>query len=193
MKRTIFTILLTYLVITGTCQTYITKYNPSTENPYGLLNPDAPPHTSDYALLIGQSMCKSISRNSEGNWNKDSTNMIWRFKYIMDGLAIQDEIFSDNAPPTGSIRQYNADSSKWYVTFFNSANVSPNPPVWHGNMESNEIVLYKKQKAPNGTDGFYRITYENVSNEGFDWRMEWLNKEETFTYTVGKTFCVKLE
>ncbi|HCT53346.1 MAG TPA: hypothetical protein DF712_12910, partial [Balneola sp.] len=77
---------------------------------------------------------------------------------------------------SGSIRQFNADSSKWYVHYYASASASPALPVWEGSkVEENKIVLYRRQAAPNGTDGYYRLTFYEITDESFNWVGEWVD------------------
>ena len=75
------------------------------------------------------------------------------------------------------------------------ANKSPTPVLsaWSGGKQSDSIVLYRKQKAPNGTEGFYRITFSNISDNGFNWLGEWVNTSETFTFPTWKIICTKNE
>lgn len=161
--------------------------------PYGKINPLAPKHVGDYAQLIGKCNCKSVAKNQEGLWG-DTVNMTWTFRYIMDGMAVQDETIKEDGLHSGSIRLYNPDSSKWYVHYYTSA-PTPTPrtlSTWEGNKtEDGKMVLYREQKAPNGTEGFYRLTFSEISEEGYNWIGEWVNTDETFTYSTWKIFCRK--
>jgi len=172
-------------------QSMVYKYEPTAAHPFGQLNPEAPPQTADYAPLIGESNCKSIVRNPDGTWSKDTLDMIWRFKYIMNGMALQDETLKADGKHSGSIRQYNADSAKWYVTYFSSSAANPRPPVWSGSRDGDHMILLSPQKSPNGKEGFYRINFENISNEGFNWRGEWISVDSSFVYPTWKIFCKK--
>ena len=66
-------------------------------------------------------------------------------------------------------------------------------PAWEGGKRGDSIVLYKKQKAPNGIDGFYRITFSNISKEGFNWIGEWVDPSETIRYPTWKIRCRKVK
>lgn len=168
-------------------------YVPSTTNPYGKLNPDAPAQTADYAPLIGTCKCKSVARIDQSNW-ADTVMMDWTFKYIMDGMAVQDQTLKEDGAHSGSIRQYNVDSARWYVHYYSSSTPSPTLSAWGGNkIENGDIILYKDQPAPNGTEGYYKITFSNMSSSGFNWLGEWVNKAETFSYPTWRIFCKKME
>lgn len=165
------------------------QYEATPSNPFGKMNPRAPKELADFAPLIGICNCKSIVRTATGEWSKDTVNIVWRFKYIMNGMAIQDETLKADETHTTSIRQFHIDSAAWYVTFFSSATIFPKGAVWKGNKKENDIVLYQSQKAPNGIDGFSRLTFHDISNEGFNWKGEWVNTAETFSYPTWLIFC----
>ena len=168
------------------------QYEPSPEHPYGQLNPTTPPQVADFAPLIGICDCRSLPRNADGTW-PDTTNMVWSYKYIMNGTAVQDEVWRENDRYAGSIRQYQPDSAHWVVTYFSYPTVSSTPSVWHGNKVGNDIVLRMPQKAPNGMDGKYRISFYEMSEEGFKWKGEWVNLDESFTYPTWFIECKKRE
>ncbi len=166
-------------------------YEPSMAHPFGLLNPAAPKAVADFAPLIGTCDCKSVSRINQQTW-ADTVLMEWTFKYIMNGMAVQDLTLKADGAHSGSIRQYVADSAKWYVHYFSQSSPSTTLPVWEGNKVSEDkIVLYRQQAAPNGTDGFYRLTFSDISEEGFNWVGEWVNMGETFRYPTWVIYCRK--
>ncbi|NNK76178.1 MAG: hypothetical protein HKP42_08950, partial [Maribacter sp.] len=99
------------------------EYEQSLDHPYGLPNPIAPQQILDYAPLIGECDCKSTSRNPDRTW-AEPVAMIWRFKYIMNGMAIQDETLKADGRHSGSIRQFVPDSAFWYVHYYNTAKPS---------------------------------------------------------------------
>lgn len=169
------------------------EYVASAENPFGRLSPAAPPQTADYNDLIGTCECKSTIRIDQSTW-ADTVAMYWTFKYIMNGMAVQDETLKEDGGYSGSIRQFNADSSTWYVHYFASSTPVNTLPAWEGNKtEDGEIILYREQKAPNGMDGFYKIRFYDISKKGFNWIGAWVNPDETIMYPTWKIFCVKKE
>lgn len=187
--RTISTLLLL------SCFTAVAQYNyePSADFPFGKLNPEAAEQVKDFEPLIGECDCKSTSRKADGNWN-DPESMLWRFKYIMNGTAIQDETLKEDGSHSGSIRQFITDSSKWYVHWYSTKTPSITLPTWEGNKtEEGKIILYKEQKAPNGTEGFYRLTFYDISESGYKWIGEWVDKTETVVFPTWKIECTKRE
>ena len=191
LLRLILTILLFILSFTIKAQADKSiSYEASEEYPYGRLNPEAPPQTADYAPLIGLCDCKSESRKADRTW-AEPVNMTWKWKYIMNGMGVQDETLKDDGRHSGSIRQYSKDSARWYVHYYSSAAISTRLSTWEGNKKENDIVLYREQKAPNGMDGFYRLTFSNISEKGFNWIGDWVDKTEKIVFPTWKIQCVK--
>ena len=168
------------------------EYAVSPSQPFGKLNPKAPKETADYAPLIGKCQCTSSTRKQDQTW-AEPQEMTWTFKYIMNGNSVQDETLKEDGSHSGSIRQYIPDSTSWYVHYY--ANKTPTAilSAWKGGMKGDSIVLYREQKAPNGTEGFFRITFSDISEKGFKWLGEWVNTTETFSYPTWKIVCIKTE
>ncbi|WP_299125371.1 DUF4440 domain-containing protein [uncultured Winogradskyella sp.] len=165
------------------------NYSASDTNPYGLPNPEAPEQIKDYEALIGKCNCKSVARNQDQTW-ADAVDMTWEWKYIMNGMAVQDETIKADGKHSGSIRQFIADSSKWYVHYYASGSPSTKLPTWEGSKtEDGKIVLYRDQKAPNGTEGWFRLTFYDISDLGYKWVGEWTDKTETTTFATWKIDC----
>ncbi len=180
-----------YFSIISYGQSTFFEFEPSSDHPFGLPNPDAPPEILDFARLIGECNCKSSTLNADLTW-AEPVNMIWRFKYIMNGNAVQDETLKEDGSNSGSIRQYIPDSSKWFVHYYSSAAPSPILRAWAGGKNSNgDIILYNAQKAPNGLDGFYKISFTDINENGFNWIGEWVNETETISQPTWKIECIK--
>lgn len=186
--KSLFSLLFICLVWQASAQF---PYEVSPAHPYGLPNPAAPPQILDFAPLIGSCECISESRNPDGSWGQP-VDMIWRFKYIMNGMAVQDETLKTDGKHAGSIRQFIADSSQWYVHYYSANLPSTVLPAWEGNKtESGDIVLYRDQKAPNGMEGAYKITFSEISSDGFNWLGAWVSKDESIVYPTWKISCKK--
>lgn len=164
------------------------EYEPSKEFPFGKYNPAAPEQLKDYEALIGKCKCKSVARKPDQTWAKP-VDMIWRWKYIMNGMAVQDETLKEDGVHSGSIRQYSKDSVRWNVHYYSSATPASKLPVWNGNKKEGKIILYREQKAPNGTEGFYRLTFYDITEKGYKWIGEWVDKTEKFVYATWKIEC----
>jgi len=167
-------------------------YEPSKKFPFGRPNPNAPKQIKDYEALIGSCECKSQARNPDQTW-AEPVNMIWKWKYIMNGMGVQDETLKEDGIHSGSIRQYDKDSLQWNVHYYSARSASPVLSVWNGNKKEGNIILYKKHNAPNGTEGFYRLTFYEISKKGYKWIGEWVNKSETIVFPTWKIECVRKE
>jgi hypothetical protein len=189
MKYTIITLLLFCTISLGAQS----EYESSKEFPFGKVNPNAPEQTADYEILIGECECKSESRNPDRTW-ADPVDLIWRWKYIMNGFAVQDETIKTDGKHSGSIRQYNKDSLNWYVHYYASNAPTSKLSTWEGSKnEDGNIVLYKDQKAPNGTDGYSRLTFYDIDEKGYKWVGEWVDKTETVVFPFWKITCLRKE
>jgi hypothetical protein len=188
MKTTITTTLLSLWAFISFAQDY--PYEVSKEFPFGRPNSDAPSQIKDFEPMIGRCDCKSVTRVDQNTW-ADTVDMVWTFKYIMNGTAVQDEVLRPNGLYAGSLRQYHVDSASWYVHYYSNV-VVPTLPAWGGNREDGKIILYREQKSPNGLDGFYKITFSDFTDTGYNWLGEWVNTDETFHYPTWRIFCKKV-
>ena len=165
------------------------KYAASAEHPYGLPNPEAPEEIKDFDALMGTCTCSSQTRNSDQSWAEPMA-MTWEWKYIMNGMAVQDETLKAEGGHSGSIRQFIADSSKWYVHYYSSKTPTTTLPTWEGGKKDDgTIVLYRAQQAPNGMDGFYRLTFYDIDNSGYKWVGEWVDPSEQVVFPTWKIHC----
>ena len=165
-------------------------FEPSVTNPFGLPNPDALEGVRDFHPMIGICDCRSVQRNPDGSW-QDTLDMIWKFKYIMNGFAVQDEVWRENDLYAGSIRMYHPDSAQWAVTFFSYPSVAWSPKTWHGGKSDTEIVLKAPQTAPNGMEGMSRLTFYDMTEKGFRWKGEWIKDDDSIVYPFWTIDCEK--
>ncbi len=163
---------------------------PNETIPFGRFNPAAPKEVRDYEEMIGICDCKSLARRSDGTW-PDSVNMVWKFEYIFNGRAVQDRTFREDGFNATSIRQYDPDSSRWVVSYFSSNSANPSAPVWTGNRDKEQMILYKEQTAPNGMKGYYRITFYEITHRGFRWKGEWVSENESVVFPNWYIDCKK--
>ena len=191
IQQFICTTLIQILVVVSFCAQDHMAYEVSASQPFGLPNPDAPEQIKDWAPLIGESTCISISRSNGQDWG-EPVDMTWRWKYIMNGFAVQDETFKADNTFAGSIRQYIPDSALWYVHYYSVPFPSTTLPSWEGGIqEDGKIILYRDQKAPNGMDGKYKINFYDITDDSFKWLGEWVTPDESFSYPTWKIECKK--
>jgi len=187
-KITLFVILCS-LSLSTRAQEYA-KYEPSDAYPFGRANPNAPEQIKDFAPMIGKCTCSSVARNPDQSW-AEPIEMTWTFKYIMNGYGVQDETIKEDGGHSGSIRQYIADSARWYVHYYSNLGPSTTLSAWEGNLtkEKDKIVLYRDQTAPNGMEGLYRITFYDFTDVGYKWIGEWTDKTEQIVFPIWKIDC----
>jgi hypothetical protein len=166
------------------------KHEPTSANPYGTANPSQPTAFADFAPMIGICDCKSVQRNPDGTW-QDTTMIVWKYKYIFNGNAIQDITWKADSTYTSSIRQYQKDSARWVVTFFSYPGVTATPGTWLGGKSGDDIILKQPQKAPNGMDGVSRLTFYDISESGYKWKGEWVSSTGKFVYPFWTINCIK--
>lgn len=190
MKLTTILLLFISSFIHG--QSALKNFEPTDEDPYGKPAPNSPESFLDFDPLIGICKCESLQRNPDGGW-QDTLGMEWKFKYIMNGTAVQDEVWREGGVYARSIRQYHQDSAKWVVTYFSYPSVSVSPGTWLGQKnEEGDIVLTKPQKAPNGMEGASRLTFYEITESGFNWTGEWVSIDESIVYPFWKIWCKKM-
>ena len=190
MMRVLLTIcscLLFYTIVTAQGSL---PYEPSSMYPYGLPNPSAGTHIQDWSPLIGTCECKSVQRNQDGTW-QDTIDMTWIWKYILNGTAVQDISLKDSSLYATSIRQFHPDSNQWIVTFFSFPGVTATPGTWIGGKQGNDMVLSQPQKAPNGMDGFSKLTFYDIRQEGYRWKGEWVKDDGSITYPFWSIDCIR--
>ena len=168
------------------------QFAPSTQHPFGKINTEAAEQLKDYEKLIGISHCKSSKRNKVQEWDAE-IDMIWKFEYILNGLAVQDTTLKSDGTHSGSIRLYDKENQHWQIHYFSSVvnSKAQNLQMWTGGKKGSDLVYYRENKAPNGMDGFYRLTFKDISDDGFNWAGEWVDFKETMSYPTWKISCKK--
>jgi hypothetical protein len=158
---------------------------------FGTPDPSAPAQLLDYRELIGISDCVSEQRALDGTWGKP-LDMVWTFKYILGGTAVQDEADKEDGFYAGSIRQFNTDESSWYVHYYSNRGKPPAAlPAWKGSREGNEMRLSSPQPAPNGAEGAYNIRFYEISEKGFKWEGNWTSRDGSVVFENWKIECRK--
>jgi hypothetical protein len=167
------------------------KYDTSAKHPFGQKHPDAPKALADYQPMIGESSCTFIGRNKDGTWKKP-VQMKWVFKYIMNGTAVQDEIYKTDGSTSGSIRQYDSKNKVWFVHYYTSLRMDAPLHYWQGDKRSHgKIVLRRPQKSFSGKDGSTRLTFDRFKPSGFEWLMQWQSLDKKTIYPLSKISCAR--
>jgi hypothetical protein len=88
---------------------------------YGTLNPDAPAELEVFAFLVGKWVGTGKFRDAAGKYTE--YELEWIGRYMLDGMAIADEIRMAGAQGGGvqgiSFRHFDADREGWTVEYLN--------------------------------------------------------------------------
>ena len=98
--------------------------NDPSKTTYGERNPGAPQELGVFAFLVGKWDGKGKTRLENGKFAEFAVT--WIGRYILDGMAIADEMHSsapDGSPYLGiSLRQYDTNRRTWIIEYLNVSN-----------------------------------------------------------------------
>jgi hypothetical protein len=141
---------------------------PGPAQPYGRLNPDAPPETGQFSFMIGEFDCVDKLPGKDGQWTE--SKVVWNSSYFLNGAGIQDKFWSPSTVASGT-RIFDKNRGKWIVNYFQT---EPRyfAGTWEGKKEGDKMIMRLKQG-----DNENRLTFHNIKEDGFDWIGELVNKE----------------
>jgi len=182
------------LILLSTCQSVQGHapgliYEPDQQFPFGRRNPAAPAELAQLDFMIGRNQCDEEKLNAaSGEWESGARS--WDAYYFMNGYAIRDSGRS-GASTNGNIRLFDVLEKQWKVSFFSMPSYGTG--VWAGGLEGENMVLMQPQKAPSTDfDGFSRLTFSNISSQGFDWTGEWVSADDSVVFTFWRIQCSKV-
>lgn len=198
INKSIIVLVSCFLVTIYSCaqknDTYVTKldkYEVNKQQPFGMPNIKAPEEIKDFEKLIGICNCKSVQYR--GNVPGDTLDLKWRWKYILNGNAVQDDGWLGNEKGQSSftsIRILNPQTKQWQVPFF-VPYMTSEPQIWNGGKDGEDIVLRKPEAAQNDQKMESVLTFSNISDKGFDWTGKMVNLETKTESVFWKIWCVK--
>lgn len=146
------------------------------------LNPESPPETEVLGRFIGMWDVEQWFMTTEGAWSDTKRYAKWKWYYILDGHAIQDDwIIIDslkNEHTAGTnIRIYNPDEKQWYMAWIDKTyrRLAPFTAV----NDSGKVIM----DGTNARGRHIKNIFFNITDNEFDWRQEW-------TFDEGKTWTV---
>lgn len=164
------------------------EYEPGVINPFGRPNPAAPEELAQFHFMVGENDCSEERLNSATQqWERSART--WDAHYTMNGFAILDTGRSGSTS-NGNMRIFDPLSGQWQVHFFSMPVYGSG--IWTGGMEQDKMVLRQPQKAP-GTDfdGVSRLTFFNISDQGFSWIGEWVSEDGSVVIPFWRISCWK--
>ena len=169
------------------------EYEVSKQQPFGTANKNAPEEVKDFEKLIGICNCKSVQYR--GNVPGDTLDLKWRWKYILNGNAVQDDGWFGNEKGQSSftsIRILNPQTKQWQVPFF-VPYMTTEPQIWNGGKDGSNIVLRKPGAPQNGQEMESVLTFSEITDTGFNWTGKMVNIETNKESIFWKIWCVKEE
>ena len=152
------------------------------KKPASALNPDAPTETEVLGKLIGTWDVEQWFMTTDGTRSDTRRYAKWKWYYILDGQAIQDDwIIIDSLKKehtTGTnIRIYNPGEKQWYMAWIdkNYRRLAPFTAV----NDSGKVIM----EGTNAGGRHIKNIFYNITDNEFDWRQEW-------TFDEGKTWTV---
>lgn len=136
----------------------------------GQLNPDAPPETAQFGRLAGIWDVDMAIRRDDGSWPKPGEGLAaeWRFRYILDGWAVQDDWI---APPQlgTNIRIFDPASGIWRIAWISNTQktLSTLDAVAQG--EHAERMVLTGEHPSGHTQ---RVTFFDIGRDHFEWTLE---------------------
>lgn len=169
------------LFLLASCGKEVKKNDTKSETAEGL-SPDAPPETEVLGKLIGTWDVEQWFMTTDGTWSDTRRYAKWKWYYILDGQAIQNDwIIIDslnNEHTTGTnIRIYNPGEKQWYMAWIdkNYRRLAPFTAV----NDSGKVIM----DGTNARGRHIKNIFYNITDNEFDWRQEW-------TFDEGKTWTV---
>ena len=167
---------------------FITACNPKQENSSSentKLNPDAPPETAVLGQLVGTWDIDQLIINKDGTWGGRKRHAIWKWYYILDGHAIQDDwILVDslnNQHVAGTnIRIYNPEEKQWYMAWIDKT--VRRLATFTATNDSGTVVM----DGHNAKGQRIKNIFYNIKKNEFDWRQDWTFDDGKSWITVTK-------
>jgi len=187
---------LIFVVFTAILITLLIACNPKQEKPEddilieSRLNPDAPIETEILGQLIGEWNAEQSFVNSDGSWKDEIKYSKWKWYYILDGNAIQDDWISidslGNEKIVGTnIRIYNSDEQQWYMAWIDKSN--RRLATFTAVNENGTVIM----DGINAKGRHIKNTFFNITENEFDWKHEWTFDEGESWVVVTKIHCVR--
>jgi hypothetical protein len=160
-------------------RTLYSGYDPSPAFPFGRLNPDAPPQTSQFAFMIGEFDCIDRRRRKGSDpWHVEHGK--WNAAYYLNGMAILDRGYNETYA-VSNVRIFDAKAGLWKVTYF-----SPGEPggVWAGRKEGSDMVLKREWGGGDTPRVHSRLAFSHITPKSFEWVAEHrIGAEKNWTAT----------
>ena len=152
----------------------------------GSMANDAPPELAQWGKLVGRWSTTEESLQQDGSGWAPSAGADWDFMWSFDGWGIQDNYTS---PPLAThlddestrqrginLRIFNPAEKKWVLTWLTPKSVKP--ATFTAVSTETNIVMFGDVVNPQGYHS--RITFFDMTDQAFEWKLEWSKDKETW-------------
>lgn len=156
------------------------------------LNPDAPQETELLGKLEGTWEAEQTILKPEGTWSNEKKHAIWKWYYILEGHATQDDwitidSLNEERVVGTNIRIYNAEEKQWHMAWIDKTN---RRLATFTAVNENGIVI---MDGINAKGRHIKNTFFNMTDNEFDWKQEWTFDDEKTWVEVAKIHCVRIK
>ncbi len=148
----------------------LNNYETNSANVFGSKNPEAAPEASQFDFMIGTFDCDDEIRNP-ADGKRYRSKSVWSTAYFLNGFGVQDKYWSPFTV-SSSTRLFDTKKGKWIVTYFQSQPVYLTG-VWEGQKEGEKMIMRQQNGSVES-----RLTFSNISKNGFDWIGERVEGEQ---------------
>lgn len=152
----------------------------------GSMAAGAPPELQHWGKLVGQWTTTEEALKQDGSGWQASKGADWDFFWAFDGWGIQDnytspsmsEALEDESTRTRgtNLRIYNPEEKKWVLTWLTVKSKEPNS--FTATSTDEEVVMLSETPNPQGN--YSRITFFDMTEETFEWKLEWSKDQENW-------------
>ena len=180
MKKLLCAALILYCINASANSETATIFNP------GMMAEGAPSELRHWSKLVGQWAVDSEKLKRDGSGWESSGKADWDFFWAFNGWGIQDNYTS---PPLSekmedesmrqqgiNLRIYNTDTKQWVLTWL--ATRSAVPANFTAESTDDQVVMISDDKDANGN--YRRITFYDMTEDSFEWKMEWSQDKESW-------------
>lgn len=146
----------------------------------------APPQLKHFAKLIGEWTTSEEQLKQDGSAWVPANSAEWNFYWNFNGWGIRDNYIS---PPLSeevedeskrtfgtNLRIFNPGTEQWVMTWLTPG--STEPASFTATSTADEIVMLSEKPNPQGFYG--RITFFDMSESSFEWKLEWSKDKENW-------------
>jgi hypothetical protein len=157
----------------------------------GTMNPEAPPETAQFGRFAGVWEATQVRRNPDGTWSDHKTHALWRWYFILDGHAIQDDWIkldeAEGAVVGTNIRIYNPEDKQWQMAWIDSTHrrLATFTAVSDGGV----MVM----TGHNAQGRMVRNTFSEITERSFEWTQEWTADAGATWFAVTRIHCERRE